>query len=155
MPSTPPIFTRALLNQLTVRTHRQRTQRYIRALENEVLRLRSLEKATREKNVVLQRQLDAFLKSGASSVTDALEPATPAQSEPMVHVDLTKVLDITPEKACSDLAAERIPVEVDYSSLTPITPQSDVRRQEDIADRDLSPSTISLSAQTGLDFVLA
>jgi len=100
---------------------------------------------------------DAFPPVDASDSATLEESGRPPA---MVDVDLTEISDLNPERACSDTAAERIPVDCDLSSLTPLTAQSYSRlgADQDIIGNmgfaiSLQP-TICLDAQAGLDFVL-
>ena len=160
-------------------THRHRTQRYIHELENEVLRLRNRDQAARQKNRILQEHLKVLTQTLIASNIDV--PAAPVaftqaemddvtsdgstlgdndSTSPMISVNLGKLASVEPGLPCSDVAAERIPVEVDASTLTPnMTSNGGNEGNGHNSGDNISPSLSQpplarLDAQTGIDFIL-
>jgi hypothetical protein len=90
------------------RKHRQRTQSYIQALEDEVLRLRDLELTFKEDVEKLRAELQS--KYG-NSPKEPYETFTPELTPGMIVIDWEDFYQTTPEAACCIRAAEATELE--------------------------------------------
>lgn len=154
------------------RTHRQRTQGYIRELEKEVLRLREREQELLGEKQTLNDQaelLKQVLLSNNLSLPSGISPvgAVPTAHEydkdsiftaqALVTVDLTELSRIEAEKWCGITATEEMPppyVEPSSDTLQlfrTVSPPTDGSASSDLEHRRL-PTT--LNAQSAVDFVL-
>ncbi|KAH8901563.1 hypothetical protein GQ53DRAFT_835311 [Thozetella sp. PMI_491] len=102
------------------RKHRQRTQSYIQALEEEVLRLRGVELALRGELEVLRKPLPSQTGPPQDSPVNSLPDAVGANvsngkaAEKTVVVNWGEFYQATPEAACCISAAETTPPEVSW-----------------------------------------
>lgn len=162
-------------------THRRRTQRYIRELENEVLRLRSRERTALDRVRTLEAQFRALgqdanenvidpppqYTSPAADATDfSLSGTTPTTSGgnavggmPLVSIDLTQLGNSQPSYACCDTASELPAPNLAY--LNDIPNQIDRQRHRGPgfgADNGTNyvstPQVVNLDTQAAVDFVL-
>ncbi|KAI1857754.1 uncharacterized protein JN550_013090 [Neoarthrinium moseri] len=95
------------------RKHRQRTQSYIQALEQEVLRLRKAELTLKEEIKEAYRDAHHAMHQSqdAPAVMEVDESATATVSvEQNLAIDWNAILNTTPEPACCISAAESTPV---------------------------------------------
>lgn len=159
------------------RTHRQRTQGYIRELEKEVLRLRDSETALKAEN----KQLKAALNQNGLSLPNGASPPTwrssfspppdntllfaasspdfgALSSATSVTIDLTELNVIEPEKWCSVTAAmeETRPFEIPTISPAQLSEYEtngvmSTLRQGSVGNYGAFPA---LSPQAAIDFVL-
>ena len=161
-------------------THRQRTQRYIRELENEVLNLRNLSKSMDEKNRTFHSQVQILMATLVANHIPlpvlphvAPDPATPeldfsatsdssdSAASPMVSIDVSGLSTTAPEKACSIIASERVPVELDLETMKhdhhpgcPGLPSIDPHDAHSFPQVTNGIVPARLDSQTGVDFVL-
>lgn len=154
------------------RTHRQRTQGYIRELEKEVLRLRELEKELVGEKETLNEQIELLkhvLLSNNLSLPSGFDPVGNAPtthdngkdsifaSQAPVTVDLTELSRIEAEKWCGITAAEEVPppyVEPTSDALQlfrTLSPPSGAPATSSSETRIIAPT---LNAQSAVDFVL-
>ena len=158
------------------RTHRQRTQRYIRELENEVIKLRNLHKSAEEQNRVVQTQVQILIASLASNHVSipilpqvAIDPTTPdldfsdlseSAASPIISVDISGLSTTTPESTCLIQASERSPVQLDLETIeqdhagcaAPLSLGSYINKSSPQVSNGIVPAR--LDTQTGVDFVL-
>lgn len=162
------------------RTHRRRTQRYIRELENEVLRLRSREKVALDRVRDLEKQLGVTGGDAQSNTTSdtPLEYTTPGSDQPAysfsstpnptptvsdhgtagtpsVSIDLTLLSQSQPEYACCDTAADKPDPNLAYLNDIP----NQIDRQQpngkvSFPSNGYGTELVALDAQAAVDFVL-
>jgi hypothetical protein len=146
------------------RAHRQRTQGYIKALENEILRLRSQAYTLGQENADLKNQVTAltqgFMSNSMPLVHGLANLGTKntyesssfnrggghEESEPNVMIDLTQLDNIEAERWCSTQAAEEEPSP--YEPLTAVPPAFNVQLEQPGVHH------APLDTQAGVDFVL-
>lgn len=109
------------------RKHRQRTQGYIQALEEEVLRLRGVELSLKDNVKTLQEQLQAHSQAlpMQESLLASPGPFTPSithgaalsglSTPEMITVNWKELYEISPESACCINAAEATPPAVPWA----------------------------------------
>jgi hypothetical protein len=132
--------------------HRQRTQDYIKALENEILQLREREKKLEEESTGLKDYIGLlkqshiengiFIPEPSSDKIDELDESTGTS----VMVDLTEMQAIEAERWCSTTAAESEPqpYEPPKAGLFSMPPASE---QPGLTVKQLN-------TQTGINFIL-
>jgi hypothetical protein len=135
--------------------HRQRTQNYIRELENEVFRLRERESDLLKEVERLHLELEPFKKGVTSNeLTESTALRGPESSpvvNPVVHIDLTNISAIEPKAPCStEVSLERL--DVTYAPPTIDPELLIVRRNSN--DPLVDSSNLSMDAQTGINFIL-
>lgn len=157
---------------LACRTHRQRTQGYIRELEKEVLRLRDNESVLKAGNSSLK---DALVRGGLplpnhgdspdlsagvsiASDLDLRYTATSLELGNSVTVDLTELNAIEAEEWCSVTAAmeDRIPFEAPTALPSLALICGDVNPPRTLREGSVGNygSAPALSPQAAIDFVL-
>jgi hypothetical protein len=164
------------LIEIVNRTHRQRTQGYIRELEKEVLRLRDSERALKYENANLKRCLSGSgilapevpsptsSRGNVSSAEPVLflpEPSSltvETSSAASVIIDLTDLSAIEPEKWCSVTAAMEEVRPYELPTVSPAQLSGDpsgampaTLREGSVGNYGASPA---LSPQAAIDFVL-
>ncbi|OAA63473.1 hypothetical protein SPI_03636 [Niveomyces insectorum RCEF 264] len=157
------------------RTHRQRTQMYIKMLEREVLRLRDSERQAIEKAETLQQQVDGLLQSlpqhgvvssTGSEASSSYQDASPAYSHVTSNFEGDRGvyvnLDFSPQSQCaSALVSEESPH--DKTQSTPSWSREVIPRTlattADSLPGDTAPARFSANAlladpRVGIQFVL-
>ena len=142
--------------------HRQRTQGYITALENEILRLRERESQLTKENLDFKDYIDLLRQSLVENSISIPEPPPNLMIEspnkpiapsglaeephPAVVVDLAELQTIEAERWCSTQAAENQtrnyePPETGLSSIDSTSERPNITVQQ-------------LNTQTGINFIL-
>ena len=158
------------------RTHRQRTQGYIRELEKEVLRLRDSETALKAENVSLKDTINRgglpmpepdsiTWRNGASPSSDAgllFTASSPEfgdiSSAGSVTIDLTELSVIEPETWCSVTAAMEEPRVFELPTIAPaqLSDYNQHGSQKTLREGSVGNygTVPALSPQAAIDFVL-
>ena len=140
------------------RTHRHRTQEYIRELEKEVFRLRDENESMLRRFQRMQSQLlllkDTLIKNGIPADVELdVELVAPTASpvcrvseqndtlQPSVQVNLTAIANVIPERSCENHPAEIAPLAYQTS-------------RHNLEETETLPST-KPTTQVAIDFILA
>jgi hypothetical protein len=135
------------------RKHRQRTQSYIQALEEEVLRLRGVEADTKEEVKKLRDQLESNSPAEQLKITT---PELASESPETIMIDWEDFLQTTPEAPCriKDIQwTSQLPA-VNWADAFANASYLDADNSQTVEDAGIDINNTHLSAQTAAKHIL-